>query len=197
MGVERDYPVVCLLPGSREDEVGNLLPAMVESVEILRRSYPGIRCLLPLAPTIQLEFVQALIKDSPVEIRVFQGDIHLLLSVCHVAIVTSCTATLETAISGTPMVVVYKMSALSYLVGRLIIKTPYISLVNLVAGEEVVTELIQDDVIPDRIADEVLNILDCTDVRENMIKKLKNVSQHLGRGGPSERVAEIALEMMV
>lgn len=189
-------PVIGLLPGSRKEEIQNLLPVMVKSVEILGRRYRDIKCLLPLAETIDPEFVQSFLHNSVVEIKVIQGNIYEVLRRCHAALVASGTATLETAIIGVPMVIVYKVSPISYWVGRRVAKVPYIGLVNLVAGEKVVPELIQDEVSPERLAAEALNILEDDEVRKNMIKKLMGVKKTLGKGGASEKTAELALGMM-
>ncbi|NQU13823.1 MAG: lipid-A-disaccharide synthase [Desulfobacteraceae bacterium] len=189
-------PVIGLLPGSRKEEIQNLLPAMVKSAEILKRRYGGIRFLLPLAETIDPEFVQSFVDNSLAKIEIIQGGTYKVLRLCHVALVTSGTATLETAIMGVPMVIVYKVSLLSSWVARLVIKVPYIGLVNLVAGKKVVPELHQQEVLPDRLADEVLNILENDEVREDMIKNLMGVKESLGTGGASQRTAELALGMM-
>jgi lipid-A-disaccharide synthase len=190
------HPVVGILPGSRKEEIRNLLPVMVKSAEIMSQRYPDICCLLPLAPTIDNEFVQSLVEESPVKIRICQESIYETLEVCDVALVASGTATLETAIMGVPMVIVYRVSPISYWVGRMVVRVPYIGLGNLVAGEKVVPELIQDEVTPGRLASEALNILDDEKVRANMIEKLKGIKERLGRAGASERTAKIALEMM-
>jgi lipid-A-disaccharide synthase len=190
------WPVVGLLPGSRREEIRNLLPSMVKSVEILKRRYEGIQCLLPLAETIDREFVQYFIHNSSVKIGVLEGDIYKVLSQCNVAVVTSGTATLEAAIMGVPMVIVYRVSPISYWVGKMVAKVPYIGLVNLVAGKKVVPELIQNEVLPDRLSHELTNILEDNEVRENMIRNLISVKESLGKGGASERTARLALGMM-
>ena len=190
------YPVVGLLPGSRKEEISNLLPIMIKSSKIMSQSYPDIWCTLPLAPTIDPEFVQSFVENTSVNIRVCQGDIYEVLKVCDVALVASGTATLETAIIGIPMVIVYRVSFLSYWVGRMVIRVPYIGLGNLVAGEKVVPELIQGEVTAERLAHEALNILEDDKIRTNMIEKLKGIKDSLGRKGASEKTAKIALEMM-
>ena len=193
---KQSYPVVGLLPGSREDEVLNLLPAMVQAAEILALRYPGIRCLLPLASTIEPELVRSFVDGSSVGIEIVEGETYETLGMCHAAMVTSGTATLETAIMGVPMVLAYRVSPVTYLLGRLVINLPYIGLVNLVAGEKVVEELIQDEVTPERLAREVLTLLEDSDARQHMKDKLKGVRDGLGRGGASARTAGIAIEMM-
>ena len=191
-----DYPVIGLLPGSRKAEVMSLLPVMLKSAEIIRERYPAMRCVLPLASTIEPGFVQSLISKSSVRVKVVQGNVYDALNACHAALVASGTVTLETAIMEVPMVIVYRVSPISYRVGKMMIKVPFIGLVNLVAGEAVVPELIQDEVTPERLADEVMTIIEDSDVREKMINKLKAIKRRLGRGGASDKTAGIALEMI-
>ena len=110
--------------------------------------------------------------------------------------VTSGTATLETALMGIPMVVAYKLSRVSYWVGRLLVDVPFISLANLVAGEKAVTELIQHEVTPERLAEETFILLENEEVRCEMIKKMGTLKSRLGGGGACEKTAEIAIEMV-
>ena len=189
-------PVVGLVPGSRREEIRNMLPIMIRSAEILKIRYPDIRCLLPLAKTIEPELIDSFIRKSSLDIEVHQGDIYEVLGNCHIALVTSGTATLDTAIMAVPMVVVYKVAPLSYRIGKMLIKTSFIGLANLVAGERVVPELIQDEVTPERLADEALTLIENEHVRKKMITKLHGIRKRLGEGGASERTAKIATEMM-
>jgi lipid-A-disaccharide synthase len=195
-GMDQGRPVVGLLPGSRKEEIRNLLPAMVDAAAILGKRYPDLHCILPLAPGIEQDFVQPFVDNSDVTIKLCQGDIYESLSLCDAALVTSGTATLETAIMGVPMVIIYRVSKVSYWIGRMVIKVPYMGLVNLVAEEEVVPELVQDEVTADRLAHEIMTIFDDTEVREGMRKNLALVREKLGKGGASARTAGIALEMM-
>ncbi len=196
MGLENAYPVLGLLPGSRNEEIANHLPVMIKAVEILSSHYPHLKGLLPVAPTIHPELVQSFLKQSPAEIGISQRAIYDTLTACDLALVASGTATVETAILGIPMVLVYRASAITYWVGKRVIKVPFLGLVNLVAGEQVIPELIQDDVTPDGLAREALEILEVGQKRENMIEKLGKVKEKLGRGGASERTARIALDML-
>ena len=189
-------PVVGLVPGSRREEIRNMLPVMIRSAEILKIRYPDLRCLLPLAKTIEPEFVDTFIRKTSLNIEVHQGDIYEVLDRCRIALVTSGTATLDTAIMAVPMVIIYKVTPLSYRIGKILIKTSFIGLVNLVAGERVVPELIQDEVTPERLADEALTLMGNEHVREKMITKLHVIRKRLGEGGASERTAKIAVEMM-
>jgi len=196
LGLESGGPILGLLPGSRREEVVNLLPSMIQAAEILHSRHPDLKALLPLASTIPPDLVEALISRSRVEIKVLQGDIYKILTACDLALVASGTATLETAIMGVPMVILYKVSPLSYWIGRMVIKVPHIGLVNLVAGRQIVPELIQGEVRPEKIAQEALAILEGRQVRENMVKALRGLKERLGRGPASEKTAVIALDMM-
>ena len=195
-GTGFQHPTVGLLPGSRKDEIRNLLPVMIKSVAILKTHYPNVRCLLPLAKTIEREYVETFLQETPLHIEVRQGDIYGMLAQCQVALVASGTATLDTAIMGVPMVVIYKVTPISYWLGRILIKVPYIGLANLVAGQRVVPELIQDDATPERMAAEALSLLEDAGARKAMIERLNGIRKDLGKGGASQRAASIAIEMM-
>ena len=196
LGLSQAYPVMGVLPGSRKEEVKNLLPVMIHAAEILERRYPNIRFFLPLAPTLKREFVQSILAGTSVEIKIFQGDIYEILSACDIALVASGTATLETGLMEVPMIITYKVSPISYWAARRVVRVPHIGLVNLVAGEGIVPELVQDAVTPESLAHEAVTLLDSDNLRENMIQKLKGVKISLGAGSASKTTAKIALEMM-
>jgi lipid-A-disaccharide synthase len=190
------FPVLGILPGSRKEEVRNLLPIMVRTAEILQERYPGITCLLPLARTLTADFVDSFIRGPSVPIRLVQGDTCGVLEACDAALVTSGTATLEAAIMGVPMAIVYRVSPVSYWIGKRLVRVSHIGLVNLVAGKQVVPELIQGDATPDRLAREVVKILEDSNIRSRMIGNLEAVTESLGGGGAAKRTAALALEMI-
>ncbi|EFK11635.1 lipid-A-disaccharide synthase [delta proteobacterium NaphS2] len=192
-----ERPVLGLVPGSRREEILNLLPVMIKAGEILSREYPHIRFVLPLAGTISSRWLSRFLQDTPLDIEVCREGIYAALSRCHLAFVTSGTATLDAAIMTVPMVVVYKVkSFLTYEIGKRVIKVPYLGLVNLVAGESVAPELIQDDVTPEKLAMAGRKFLADDDLRRRTIGTLRRVKESLGRGGASERTARIAAGMM-
>jgi lipid-A-disaccharide synthase len=191
-----DPHVLALVPGSRREEIRNLLPMMIRASCILKALYPDMQFRLPLAPTIDPDFLAPYVRSSPVEIGITQGGIHSVLRSCDAAVVASGTATLETAMNGVPMVIVYRVSPISYRVARLLIKVDQIGLVNWVAGEKVVPELIQGQVTPHGIAREVTLLLEDDSVRKKMVRGLEKVRERLGRGGASAKTARIALELM-
>ena len=190
--------ILGLVPGSRKEEINHHLVPMIKTAEILSSHYRNIRCVLPLAPTIPRAFVQEITKRSYLEIKVVsaEGDTPGIIGACDLALVASGTATLETAIMEVPMIIVYRVAPVSYWIGKRVVDVPYISLVNLVAEEEIVPELIQDEVTPQRLVEESLAILEDPFRRETMINGLRSVKERLGKGGASERTAKIAMEMM-
>ena len=196
MGLTDRSPILGLLPGSRTEEVRNLLPVMIQAAERLRGRYPDLTCLLPLASTIPPELVRSFTDPSPLPVRVLPGDIYRLLTACDLAFVASGTATLETAILQVPMVILYRVSPLSFWLAKRVVRVPHIGLVNLIAGEEIVPELIQHDVTPERLADEGLAILESRQRRENMIEKMKALRARLGAHSASERTAAMAIQLI-
>jgi lipid-A-disaccharide synthase len=152
--------------------------------------------MLQLADGIGPDFLREIMGRSTVEIQVVRGAIYDMLGVCDLVLATSGTVTLETAIAGVPMVIGYKLSPLTFMVAKTLVKVPHISLVNLVAGEPVVPELVQRDCIAETFAGEAMKILDDVEYRAKMIRGLEKVRLRLGSGGASERAAKIALEMM-
>ena len=196
LGLNANYPILGLLPGSRNEEIKRLLPLMIGAAEILSKKYPNLKCVLPVAPTITPDLVQSFIRRSSLDVIVSTRDIYSVLSNCHFAFVTSGTATLETAIMEIPMVIIYKVSRFSSWIGKRFIKVPYVGLVNLIAGNEAVPELIQDDITPQGLADEAIRILEDDSKRRDTVKKLRMIKGRLGSGGASDNTAKIALEML-
>lgn len=196
LGIDKGKLVLGILPGSRTDEIKNLLPSMISAAEILSSRYHDLQCVLPLAQTISSEFIQSFINKTTLKIIMCNNDIYRALSVCDLALVASGTATLETALMGVPMVVAYRVSPLSYAIGKIILKVPHVSIVNLIAGGEIVPEVLQDAVNPEGLADRASMILNNEDYRKNMIINLKKVRESLGGKGASERTARIAMNMI-
>ncbi|MBN1848381.1 MAG: lipid-A-disaccharide synthase [Deltaproteobacteria bacterium] len=196
LGLKKQYPIIGLLPGSRNEEVSGLLPLMIDAIDILSPHYRNIQCILPLASTISPDLIQRILQKSSIPVTVSQKNIYGILSVCDIALVTSGTATLETAVMNVPMVIIYKVSPISYWIGKRVIQVPHVGLPNLVAGKMIVPELIQAEVTPHRIAQETQDILNDDQRKTHIIEQLQMVTEKLGTGGASEKTARIAIEMM-
>jgi lipid-A-disaccharide synthase len=196
-GLTEEAVTVGILPGSRRSEVARLLPEMLRACRILAERLSPLQFVLPLAGTLDPGFVRDLLSQFPaVKVNVIQDETYDVIAVCDAAIVASGTATLETALLETPMVVVYKVSASSYAIGRRFIRVEYISLVNIIAGRSVVPELIQGDASPERIADEVRELLVRGGKAREMKAELAEIRGKLGTPGASLRTARIACEML-
>jgi lipid-A-disaccharide synthase len=196
LGLGKGNKILGLLPGSREEEVKRLLPPMINAAEILSSRYAGLKCVLPVAQTISHDLIRSMVGRSSLEIIIAPKDVYRALAVCDTAMVASGTATLETAIMGVPMIIAYRVSPLSFWIGKMVVKVPYVGLVNLVAGKEVVPELIQNEVTPQGLADKAISILEDEKTKKAMIKDLQMVRERLGGPGASLRTARIALDMM-
>ena len=179
---------IALLPGSRRMEVRSLLPPMLDAVAILQRERP-VEAYLIQAPTIEHDALEAIMKEHGTEVPILPHDRGEGVAAADVALCSSGTATLEAAVLGTPAVVVYRLSRATYLLARKLVRLPHFSLVNIVAGKDIVPELIQDDVNGARIAEAVRTLADPAN-RERIAAALADVRQKLGEAGASRRAAE-------
>jgi lipid-A-disaccharide synthase len=195
-GLREGVTTVGLLPGSRDTEIARLLPVMLTAAEILLKKLPRVQFILPLAESLELSFVENLLGPSPVPVRVIRHDTYDAIGLSDIVIVASGTATLETALLGKPMVIVYKVSPVSYYIGKKVITVEHIGLANLIAGRTIVPELIQDEANPERIASEVINILNDRDRLDKMKADLTKIREALGQPGAAERAARLACGML-
>jgi lipid-A-disaccharide synthase len=190
-------PTLGLLPGSRRQEVARHVGPMLGGAERLRESVPGLRVRLALARGLGPRILRGVSAGLPDWVEpVDPGGVVDVLTTSTALLVASGTATLEAACAGTPMVVLYRVSPLTYLVGRLALRVPDIGLVNLVAGERVVPELIQGEVTAERLAREALPFLTDVDRVREVSRTLLSVRGKLGTPGASERVARMALSLL-
>ena len=195
-GLAEDKTTIGLLPGSRNSEIQKLLPEMVEAARIISQKIPGTQYILPLADTLEEKTVAGFLSDSGLKVKIVAGHTYDVLACCDLAVVTSGTATLETGLMGVPMVIVYKVSLFSELIGRMIIRQQHIGLVNILAGKTVAPELIQRDARGPRIASEALAILQNREKRRQIIRDLGNIRAKLGEPGAARRAAQIACNMI-
>jgi lipid-A-disaccharide synthase len=195
-GLQEGATTVGLLPGSRDAEIARLLPVMMNAAEILVKKMPRVQFVLPLAETLERVFVENILRHSPVPVRIVQNDTYDAIELSDIVIVASGTATLETALLGKPMVIVYKVSPVSYYIGKKIINVEHIGLANIIAGKTIVPELIQDEANPERIATEVVNILNDPMRMRNIRLELDLIKEKLGGPGAADRAARLACDML-
>jgi lipid-A-disaccharide synthase len=215
-GLDPAKPWITLMPGSRRKEVCMNLPEMLKAARLLGNRYEFI---LPIARTLEWSFVQELVNPHPTKtaldgapssVRLRNGCVSLQVHLVHdslptlahsrVGIVASGTATVEAALMETPFVMVYRVTRLTYLLGRSTVKVPHFAMVNLIAGTEVVPELVQRDFTPERVATEINRIIPDGKDRETMVAGLREV-RNLLRGGsehadhPADRAARAILKL--
>jgi lipid-A-disaccharide synthase len=195
-GLDPAKKTVLLLPGSREKEIDYLLPRLLDAVRRMGTT-EGYQFPLALAHTLSRDHVDALVKSAGVDVPIIAGDTYNLIAAADIALVTSGTATLECALLETPMVIVYCVSPLTALVARLLVRgVRHIGMPNIVAGHEVVPELLQGDANGARIVAAARGILENPERRAAMIANLREIRHRLGRGGAAGRAAAIAAEML-
>ncbi|MCA9498284.1 MAG: lipid-A-disaccharide synthase [Nitrospira sp.] len=192
-GLEKEGLVIGLLPGSRIREVREVLPAFLSSVEQIRIQYPRLQVLLAQAHSLSDSVVNELLGHFRPQVKVVKNRSNEVMAASDLLLVTSGTATLQSALIGTPMVVVYRTSPFTYQIAKCLVKIPYISLVNILAGKEVVPELIQDRMTPDCIAHEALDILQNVRRQKDMAQAFQGIRTALGGAGASKRAAAYIL----
>jgi lipid-A-disaccharide synthase len=195
-GLDPKRKTIALLPGSRTHEVKRLLPPLLASAQLLGKEIPDLQFIIPLAPGIHQKTLSPWMRNIFVPVKVVEGWTYEVMNLSELLITASGTATLEAALLGKPMVIVYKVSFFSYWIGRTLIQVDHIGLVNLVAGKEIAPELIQKDVNPQRIAEEALRILRDPILRRRMTESMAGVRQSLGELGAAQRAACIVTSMM-
>lgn len=188
-GANSQQPLVLLLPGSRQQEIVNLLPVMLEAAVKIQEKVPNCQFFLPVASTISREMLQNIISNYNIPVILTENYTYDLMNIADMAVAASGTVTLEAAILNLPTVVIYKVAALTYMIGKMIIKIPYISLPNIVAGRMIVPELLQYAVSGDNIATEAVKILTDPNIRSTMLNDLAEMRDKLGPTGAVERVA--------
>ena len=182
--LDLDKPIIALLPGSRKQEVSKMLTVMLS----VSSEFSDYQFVIAGAPSLDLDFYSQFLKKS--QIKLISNKTYELLQVAHAALVTSGTATLETALFKVPQVVCYKGNWFSYQIAKRIITLKYISLVNLIMDREVVKELIQDEMNPKNLSAELKNILN-PDKRAILLKNYEELELKLGGQGASEKTADL------
>jgi len=192
-GLSESARVVGLLPGSRVSEVEMLLPVLLKTAAQLVLAEPGTQFILAQASSIDDNLIQTLLRDSPVPVQVVHDRASEVMALSDVLLIASGTATLQAAVVGTPMVLLYKTSPLTYRLARWLITVKWIGLVNLVGGRLIVPELVQEEATDERLCREVLHLLRDPSAYNDMKEGLRQVRQSLGEPGASSRAAQVVL----
>lgn len=190
----REAMLVGLLPGSREQEIKRLLAPMIDVARGIAARYPEARFITPVVDPARAAQVQAIAGSFPLEIQV--GGMYDVLGRARFCLVASGTATLETALFGVPMVILYRVTALTFWIAKFLVDIPHIGIVNILAGRGIVPEYIQGAIQPSRILPQALRLIDDSPERDRMIGDLRNVQALLGDGGASQNAAREILAMM-
>jgi lipid-A-disaccharide synthase len=185
-----------LMPGSRASEIKHILPVMLKAAEIVSSRVKGVSFVLIKAPNLSLSVLQPLLKHTSAEITITDRYPYDVMALCNQMLVTSGTATLEAAAAGVPMTVVYRSNFLTWIQARLFLKIPFISMPNIILDRPVITELLQYEAGPDRIAEEVCSLMADPQRAVVMKQQLAMAVGSLGETGANRKVAEKILEML-
>ena len=188
--------IVSLLPGSRTNEVKMLLPLMTEASEIIGKKLEGVQFVVAKHPDLPDRLYDEVIEVSPVDIRIAAGDVYNILSVSDFALVASGTATLETAIIGTPMLITYKVSLVTYIAYKFVVTVRFLGIVNIIADKMIAPEFLQYDATAENLAECVLTYLSDDKRRASMIEGLRLVKSSLGTPGGRERAARAVSRLL-
>ncbi|AJF06888.1 lipid-A-disaccharide synthase [Geoalkalibacter subterraneus] len=194
-GLDPERPVVGLFPGSRRSELKYIFDTIADTARTLHRLRPDIQFLLPVAHSLKHTNFYERILGSGLKIKMVQDNIYDTANACDAIASVSGTVTLQIALVGTPLAIIYKMNPLTFAIGKRLVKVPHIGLVNIVAGKGVVREFIQEAASAEAISAEVLHILEDQAYRDQIKEQLRKVRHLLGEGGCSEKVARMASEM--
>ncbi|MFQ5352383.1 MAG: lipid-A-disaccharide synthase [Candidatus Binatia bacterium] len=192
-GVDDDLPLVALLPGSRAREVRTLLPIMTEAAS---RLVGRARFLVAKAPGLDRNLIDELLRSNRLDMAVAEGDTYNVIAAAEVAVLSSGTATVECALLGCPMVVMYRMSRLSYVLARALVRIPWIAMPNIVLGRQAVPELVQSKANTEELVRELEGLLESPELRARVREELGAVGERLVRPGAARRAARIALDTM-
>jgi lipid-A-disaccharide synthase len=197
---------LALLPGSRASEIERHLPAMLQAAGLIKQAIPETQFLLPLASTAPRGLVEEMVKDfggggqgsqalAP-SLKVMDGQSYAALAAAHLAVVASGTATVEAALAATPTIIIYRVSPLTFAVGRLLVQVEHVGMANLLAGERIFPELLQHLLSPESLAREVLSLVRDRGRLEGLRRGLARIIKRLGGPGASRRAARVALKIM-
>lgn len=186
---------ILLMPGSRKQEILSLLDVMLESGEQLMHSHEDVQFFLPRAHTIDRSELESFIKKRNVPVTITEDHTYDLMQICDLCLAASGTATLETAMMELPTILLYKVSPITYGIAKLVVNLTHVGLPNIVAGKEVIPELLQGDVTASSIVDKALLLLDDLKENQTMRRELRSIKDKLGEPGAVKRVAQLIYDL--
>jgi len=193
--VGADERIIGLLPGSRKNEVRKILPPMLEAAVILKGTMPALKFFISAADDGMKKMIEGIVSQYPLDV-VLCGDVYAVMKGARACMVASGTATVQTAFFLTPMVIIYKVAFITWFLGRLLIRIPYIGLVNVIAGKKIIDEFIQFDARPDRIAAAVRELIASEQKYRSVKDELRIVKERLGEPGASARAARAVIDFL-
>jgi lipid-A-disaccharide synthase len=197
VGLDPSRPVVALLPGSRPNEIHRILPVLADAAPRIAAEVPGVGFLVARAPSLEDQLFAPVerVRLASIPVAVVENATDDVLAAADVAITASGTATVQTALHGPPMTIVYRLSPLTYAIGRIFVRVPQYGMVNLIAGRQIVPELIQQDCTPERVARETVSFLTDRARADRARADLGAVRALLGQPGASTRVADAVIRV--
>ena len=199
LGLDPDAPVITLLPGSRRNEIENMLPLFLETASVVHARDPSVAFVLPVAPTLPRAWLDEKIASAGIpsllRLEVVEGKTYDAVSACDVALAMPGTVNLEVSLLGRPQVAAVRVGPVTYPIAKRLLQVPWVTLPNLIAQAPVIPEFWQDEAEPGRLAEALLGLVSGPE-REKQLEAVERVRERLGPGGAAERTAEIACEMI-
>jgi lipid-A-disaccharide synthase len=189
-------PIIGLVAGSRVNEIKRLLPVMLESAQKLKSDFPNVQFILPQADSLSDSLIQNYLNRANVNVTVIKNQPYDVMQCCDAIMTCSGTATLEIALLGIPMVICYRLNSLTYFLGKLLVKTRFIGLPNIIFGESIVRELIQHEATAQNLTTEIKRFLTDKEAAQNCRADLEIVREKLGQGGGIKNMAQLVKEML-
>ncbi|MCP3925602.1 MAG: lipid-A-disaccharide synthase [Desulfobacterales bacterium] len=193
-----DKTIIGLLPGSRDGEIRKILPVLLETAEVLKNKIENVQFVIPLAKSVNLELFNSVINEykDKVDFIIEEDGVDKVFKGCKLVVATSGTVTTEAAIANVPMIIVYITSPLTYYIGKKLSHVDHVGLTNIIAGKEIVPELLQENVNPSKISELVTDLIDNPEKISEMKNELKRVKNLLGGSGASEKTAGVAINLL-
>lgn len=189
-------PIIGLVAGSRANEIKRLLPVMLEAAQKLKVDFPTAQFILPQADSLSDSLIQHYLNRANVNVTVIKNQPYDVMQCCDAIMTCSGTATLEIALLGIPMVICYRLNCLTYFLGKMLVKTRFIGLPNIIFGELIVRELIQNDATAKNLAIEIKRLLTDSENVQNCHADLEIVREKLGQGGGIQNMVQLVKEML-